>query len=595
MHDTLTERRIRVILAVSVDLKGYADVLARFETYLAQQVPNWFQSGGAHTMSQSTDYTIGGLDAWRDDRDRVQAAFVPVEQFTQLIERHRCLLAGRRGSGKSAIAIMSKQAPNWGYCDVLEGEASQYGAYIQLVEELVARQYLGLQVDVKRCSELLWRYVLRVAILQSIAANVTPPGDDPSALDDIELFLRVNNHWQKKVGEILHDVFQDAIAVLPPDARGALDLYTALFRRCSAPGFPEATAAIPRLLKNKSLLLVIDTLESYKIQSEAMKQGLRGIIAAILGLSSDREFAGTGLRFFVPAEIFDDVSIDMPGKVIGSTVFLRWRTGDLLTMLTKRFLEMLQRHQLIDSAKSRSLTELVEAATSRTVHGGDGRMLRDKFWYENNFLPRRVQNNYNFEEDCFAYIFRHTQRRPRELIFVLNKIIEHARNDLPKISAESVREGIHDPVTLQVLLNDQLSPYQGYVDAIVDRARSVFYQHARLFNGSQLRQFAKAFYELGPVPDIDVDGFVGFLLRSGVIGLVKDLDGYSRTKGRYCTGRFEYIMQGHLPLNPELVYCVHPAMGDHFKMEVNPELGAVYPEPEGDTWLEESLGLQPSA
>jgi hypothetical protein len=325
-----------------------------------------------------------------------------------------------------------------------------------------------------------------------------------------------------------------------------------------------------------------------------MKQGLRGIITAILGLLSDRNFTAAGLRFFIPAEIFDDVSIDMPAKVIGSTVFLRWRTGDLLTMLTKRFLEMLQRNELIDPAKSHSLTELVEAAASRTVHGGDGRALREKFWYEHKFLPRRVLNNHGFEEDCFAYIFRHTQRRPRELIFVLNQIIESARNELPTISAASVREGIHQPVTLQLLLNDQLSPYQGYVNAIVDRARSAFYQHPRIFSGVQLRQFAKAFYELGPVPDIDVDRFVEFLLRSGVIGLVKNPEGYSKTKGRYCTGRFEYIMQGHLPLNPELLYCVHPAMGDHFKMEVDAELGAIYPEPEGDTWLEESLGLQPS-
>lgn len=53
-------------------------------------------------------------------------------------------------------------------------------------------------------------------------------------------------------------------------------------------------------------------------------------------------------------------------------------------------------------------------------------------------------------------------------------------------------------------------------------------------------------------------------------------------------------MQGKLPLNPELLYCVHPAMGDHFKMPMGTEYGAVYPEPEDDTWLENILGLEPS-
>ena len=396
---------------------------------------------------------------------------------------------GAAGLASSAIAIMSEEAKNWDYCEVLEGEAAQYGAYLDLVDELVARQTAGLQVDIKRSCELLWRHVLRVAILQAIAAKVTPPPDEQDSMNAIVMFLRANHYWQRSIGELLHQIFQEAIAVLAPNATGAMDFYAALLRRGTSPGFTEAAAAVPRVLRNKSLLLVIDTMESYRIHSQSMRQGLRGIIVAILGLLSDRNFDRAGLRFFLPAEIFDDVSVDMPGKIIGSTVFLRWRTGDLLTMLTKRYLEMLRRTDLIAGRQSDDLTQLVDQATDRTMHGGDGRTLREQFWYVNEFLPKRVLNRFGFKEDCFAYIFRHTQRRPRELIYVFNQIIDRAQRagELPTISEESVCSGLHDPTTLQLLLNEQLSPYQGYVSSIIDRARSVFF-NTHVY--SQVRTFA---------------------------------------------------------------------------------------------------------
>jgi len=53
------------------------------------------------------DCLIGGLDAWGDDKSNIGHVFVPIAQYHELAERDRCFLAGRRGSGKSAIAIMS--------------------------------------------------------------------------------------------------------------------------------------------------------------------------------------------------------------------------------------------------------------------------------------------------------------------------------------------------------------------------------------------------------------------------------------------------------------------------------------------------------
>src|SRR5436305_1191724 len=84
------------------------------------------------TARNGEQYQIGGLDAWSDDRENIARAFVPVVQYHELAERHRCFLCGRRGAGKSAIAIMSEAMRGWSWHKVIQGEHAEYGAYIDM-------------------------------------------------------------------------------------------------------------------------------------------------------------------------------------------------------------------------------------------------------------------------------------------------------------------------------------------------------------------------------------------------------------------------------------------------------------------------------
>ena len=226
----------------------------------------------------------------------------------------------------------------------------------------------------------------------------------------------------------------------------------------------------------------------------------------------------------------------------------------------------------------------------------DGRHLREEFWYKTGFLPRKIMNRMDASEDCFAYMFRHTQRRPRDLITQMQYIINEARmcREFPKISNKSVIAGVHNDKSLIQILSDALIPYEYKVlpDGLIKGARSVFYQRPRFMRGYDLRRFSQELYGVYHVNHIDSDLFLESLLNCGVIGLVRDQEIVSEEPKLYCMADFEYLMQGNLPVGDRFLYCVHPAMGDVFQMERSDRNhGAVYPMPHDDLWMEEAAEI----
>jgi hypothetical protein len=542
------------------------------------------------------DFRIGGLDAWRDDYELIQNVFIPIEPFTQLLEPDQILLCGRRGSGKSAIAIKCKSATDWDFQKVIQGETSEYASYIDLVDSLVVRSHTGLPVDVKRVVKLLWDYVLRILVLQTIVEQHTVQGRNDEKIMRIQRFLRENGLWEMQIGEILTDTFRSVMAKSGEHEIEIGELYSSLHALRSSKEFKKILNHVPSILSAKRILIAIDTIESYKIYKEGMIQGLRGIVESVNGILTDDNFRRVGIRFFVPAEIFEDVCREIPAKTMPNTVFLIWRAGDLFTMMSLRYLEMMERNKIVTGGEAPYLHRLVDLALEKigSDDESDGRMLRKKFWYEEGFFPPKIKNSLGYDEDTFAYILRHTQRRPREMNFVMNEIIRraHAKKRLPKIPCECIKDAIHSRKTLQVLLNDTISPYEGYVRDIADRIGSVFYGKKRIMTGVELKKFSKSIHDLGKLEDMQSDQFVKYLLRSGLLGLCKNQNVLRDGKKRnYCIGKFEYLMHDHITMNNELLYCVHPMLGDFFNMDHGTESGGIYPEPEDDKWLEEELGI----
>jgi len=272
------------------------------------------------------EYLIGDIDAWTESIDFLEKSFILVDQFLELCERKNVFLCGRRGAGKSAIAIMLGRKGNTRYdhCLTIKGEAETYGTYIPLIDALE-----GGKVEVKRFVTLLWSYALRILVMRTIV-DYAAKGTIQSSKDisEIHTYLVSVGYNSSNIASILIKGYRDAVGA--GSLQEPISIYNALVTMTDNPMFKSAVLAIPRALRSESLMIVFDTLESYKVYSHSMKQGLVGIIDSILGVVKDPSLSQIGVRFFIPAEIFEDLSISAPGKIGGNTVFLRWRFSDLL-------------------------------------------------------------------------------------------------------------------------------------------------------------------------------------------------------------------------------------------------------------------------
>ncbi len=200
-------------------------------------------------------------------------------------------------------------------------------------------------------------------------------------------------------------------------------------------------------------------------------------------------------------------------------------------------------------------------------------------------------------------MFRHTHRRPRDILAQMQAVIVESRKrqEFPNISIESVRVGVHDDAVLQQILGDALTPYEGTLPIeLIDAARSVFYERSRVMTGRELNNFAMELFNLYPIPNIKPEKFVNALLRCGVIGFLGESkhgkpQNYNKPNKEviYRGARFEYGMQSHIPLSNRFYYCVHPVMGDVFDMSHGKDEYVIYPLPDKQdgTWLEEEAGI----
>ena len=235
-------------------------------------------------------------------------------------------------------------------------------------------------------------------------------------------------------------------------------------------------------------------------------------------------------------------------------------------MLARRFLTVLQQIEAVSYPEFERLKSLVDVAYKVK----DGRHLRKEFWYDTGFLPRTIKNRLGEEEDTFAYILRHTMRRPRDLITAqMQYIIYEAAEagELPKISPESVVRGVHNPTPLLQILKESLAPYEDdFPSELVATAQSIFSERPMIMTGRELKQFAKDLYGLHELENIDPHMFVTTLLRCGVIGQLEKETTGGKPSRLYFKAHFEHLMQGNLPFNERLTYCVHPVMADAFDM-----------------------------
>ncbi|MFM9110595.1 MAG: hypothetical protein ACKOPN_08430, partial [Prochlorococcaceae cyanobacterium] len=206
------------------------------------------------------------------------------------------------------------------------------------------------------------------------------------------------------------------------------------------------------------------------------------------------------------------------------------------------------------------------------------------------FLPDHVVNGIGHPEDSLAYILRHTQLMPRQLLLILNSIFQLAYSDevktYPVVDATSVVVGIKHVESR--LTQEVCSAFRNRYPELKAVCESVIKYLPLIFDEGILHNVfnlhGKKAFALG-----DFDDFKRMLVEAAVVGRVVNDVG-----DRYVEGMFEYTAAHKLIISTDDKLCLHPIFAEVFHFKKSSDDRAIYPwgtDPDCDDYRDHQLWI----
>jgi hypothetical protein len=306
--------------------------------------------------------------------------------------------------------------------------------------------------------------------------------------------------------------------------------------------------------EKKKAIILFDSLEELDINNEHVGDAVKGLMY-ILGKFND----GSGvvqIRFCIPAErYFEFKKVSAAEKKdFGREHTLQWTSGELLSMVAHRykiFLKLYPEYQGQNYEKIRSID----------IYNRNGAL---KFFRV--IFPENVINNLGkgTKEDPIAYILRHTQLLPRQILDYFNCIISSA-----VISRGTATEINNDDIVNSISLNEQsvseevISSYSFRYPSALEVLEDVVPDLPLIMTWKELKKIfietarsSIAKGEGGSKPDDKY--FKRLLIETGIIGLVLDDQDTNSDSDRYIKAQFEYTVPQKLSISSSQRMAVHP-------------------------------------
>lgn len=360
-------------------------------------------------------------------------------------------------------------------------------------------------------------------------------------------------------------------AELLPELLDALNRRSNLFdhvsRQLRSERFLNTVATVHEVTQKRPLIVSVDVLEHYQLSNEGQMRALAGLIQSASAFETVHSRYKLFSKVFVPAEIFPHLAeliVLNPGKVIRNPVYLHWRPKDLLRLVCWRFFQRLAEKQLLPK-------DFVEPDWTRP------RAVREALW--DPFFGRELVNGIGLRENTAAYVLRHTQLRPRQLVRLCNSIADRA-TQFPRFAGPEVVTAIasFERELAREVINSYSRVYPS-VDQIVQALNGL----PATFRGSELDRVAKrASHAWGPSAQHSSLDFRRLVAELGIVGRIR-----RKTDSGIVEADFEYFLPDRLDLNERDDCAIHPMF--YARLTTGRQNVIVYPFPDG-----EDLGLPDS-
>jgi len=445
------------------------------------------------------------------------------------LEQFSYLIVGRKGAGKTALSAFlsfQKTIPNCRYVEldvfqIYKNIFHRASSWIDQRRQLVIPE-LAVAWDL-----LVWSYIIDAMgdEVQHVDRNAESRSFSPSSIFERLAQIIVSND-REKVSADLEKIKADA-------------------------SLEDAKAEVCRRCVRRPMIVAIDTLEQYDINDSLLMFAQAALIEFAANFNASYSDRGLHLKVFVPGEVFPYLYqriVLNPAKSINHPVFLLWRARDLLRLICWRLFKRL---------------EAAHYEFSRPQLHIDWENYRDvlgNMWTP--FFGKQVENSKGFMEESFPYVLRHTQMRPRQLIYLCNTIANRSLrgNRFPQAMVQDVKEGVREgeDTLAKDILNSYSSVYEN-VDKIIPALKGA----PMSFPGSELDRLAKRTRSQWPSGQYSLDEFRRLVAEIGVVGRVPLGNGSSQK----ISAEFEYSLSRHLNLAPEDQCVIHPMFYSHLSID----------------------------
>jgi hypothetical protein len=349
---------------------------------------------------------LGEPDAAADPR--FSDHFVPQEELQELLSPQSHIIYGAKGVGKTAMrrAISEIHRHRFYSTGTIDLDTLSF----EKVHRALASLSATTGEEIMALARTIWRNVLIGYCLEFVKDRLP---EDFATYDEIQQLLRDEQFVDRKAPDrVLNQIDRFFMAIgslgIVPAPEPRLPLNEK--QRLALGGF-ASSGPLADLLRDcvaivadtrRPVAVCIDGFDSIVDHERQSRRAIfAGLVDAIYRFSRDRDFSKAFcFKVFLPRELTyeaQDIAWDAD-KFLHADCLLHWNEDSLKEFLLKR----LRRHAKAEKRSSPAF---------------------DVTWSE--FMPPMVRNMvHGVDEPSLDYILRHTQFRPRQLLFQLQSILD---------------------------------------------------------------------------------------------------------------------------------------------------------------------------
>lgn len=503
-----------------------------------------------------TPNNILGMPEAENEWARDSTEFDPAKQFIHtktyidFKKEDLLYLFGPRGSGKTAIIKMN-------HFQIDNNNSNQLFRYSWVINQENAYHELenyifksGHESDLSHpylvsILKPQWLWILKVSAMQAVIQKDYEKESINKDIENIYAYLLERGFISETPNRGPANVFSKIPGIdktrTEPKPIELIDYFNYIERNIDE-RFRDAEKSLDNLLARRGpCLVMIDSLEYYDLKNTLPSAIVTSLIESIQSIYKDflRRKCVLAKAVF-PLETRLHMVIHNKEKVTPRSIYIYWTYREIISLIAKRY------HSLIRG----KLQEEKDIELDL-----DDYSVAKEFLY--SYFPKKIKSTtYNIEVDTLFYIIRHTQRRPRQVLYIFNNILTLAKKtnkDYMDISSENVIHGTHANLHNLIVgaLNAFDSVYPGADKIIMD----ILSDKPNIFGEDELNKWLS--YFSGTMDRRDLKEL---LLESNVIGYISNKKSYTNnSRMRLIVALFEYHRSDVLRYTAgERKYAIHP-------------------------------------